>query len=237
MPRVFLRAEWRKLILVNYLVPPGLLSSRVPSGTELDLWNGKCYVSLVGFRFLNTRLRGIRVPFHVNFEEVNLRFYIRQNLPGGSVRRGVTFIREIVPRPALTFVAKTVYSEPYETLPMRFSLKEENERFDISYSWKKNREHGIRVVAENRLQQMQPGSEEEFITEHYWGYTKLDAQRTNIYAVEHPRWEYYPVSEYNVDVNFGMVYGKEFDLLTEMKPASVMLMEGSEILVRSGQRL
>ena len=59
----FLRAEWRKLALANYAVDPALLQPMVPHKTELDLWNDTCYVSLVGFMFVNTRLLGIKVPF------------------------------------------------------------------------------------------------------------------------------------------------------------------------------
>ena len=36
-----------------------------------------CYVSLVGFMFKNTRLLNIPIPFHTDFEEVNLRFYVK----------------------------------------------------------------------------------------------------------------------------------------------------------------
>lgn len=117
----FLKAEWRKLVLANYTIEPEILSKYVPFGTELDLWNGKCYVSLVGFMFLNTRLLGVKIPFHVNFEEVNLRFYVKR-LDRDTWKRGVVFIKEIVPKPALTFVANTVYQENYETLPMQHRL-------------------------------------------------------------------------------------------------------------------
>jgi uncharacterized protein len=234
---VFLSAEWRKLAIANYTVAPELLHRYIPRGTELDLWNGRCYISLVGFLFRNTRLRGIPVPFHTSFEEVNLRFYIRQVLPDGTIRRGVSFIREIVPRYALSFVARTVYGEPYETRRMRYHWKEKDRLLDVSYQWDKGKSHGIRVIAENRLITLQRGSEEEFITEHYWGYTRINALRTKMYAVEHPRWETYPVHEYRIDLDFGQVYGNEFAMLTGQRPASVMLAEGSPVLVRSGIKL
>lgn len=116
----FLKAEWRKLALANYIIDQKLLVKYLPAGTELDLWNGNCYVSLVGFMFVNTKLLGIKIPFHTNFEEVNLRFYVKR-FDQGEWKRGVVFIKEIVPKPALTFVANTVYNENYETLPMEHS--------------------------------------------------------------------------------------------------------------------
>ncbi|MBT8255930.1 MAG: DUF2071 domain-containing protein, partial [Bacteroidia bacterium] len=108
----FLKAEWRKLILVNYVVDPKILEPYIPNDTQLDLWQDKCYVSLVGFMFQNTKLLGVKVPGHVNFEEVNLRFYVKRKV-GNEWRRGVVFIKELVPKWALSFVANTVYGESY----------------------------------------------------------------------------------------------------------------------------
>ena len=111
MPGTFLTAEWRYLAMLNYRVSPSLLYPLVPPGTELDLWNGTAYISVVGFKFQHTRVLGVPIPFHVNFEEVNLRFYVRRET-NGAVRRGVTFIRELVPRAAIAGVAKLAYNEP-----------------------------------------------------------------------------------------------------------------------------
>ncbi len=77
-PAPFLTAEWRHLAMLNYEIDPVILRPFVPSGTELDSWNGKTYVSIVGFLFLKTRVRGLAIPFHQNFEEINLRFYVRR---------------------------------------------------------------------------------------------------------------------------------------------------------------
>src|SRR5258708_33955012 len=89
---VFLSAEWRDLVMLNYAVDPALLHQYVPSGTALDSFEGKIYVSLVGFRFCRTKMFGaISVPFHANFLEVNLRFYVRRR-EGSGDRRGVVFI-------------------------------------------------------------------------------------------------------------------------------------------------
>ena len=133
----FLKAEWRKLVLANYVIDKKILSKYVPVGTELDVWNGNCYVSLVGFMFVNTKLLGIKIPFHINFEEVNLRFYVKR-FEDGTWKRGVVFIKEIVPKRALTFVANTVYNENYETLPMEHLWSIENNQRIVQYKWKKN---------------------------------------------------------------------------------------------------
>ena len=233
----FLTAEWRKLILINYEVNPDVLQPYIPYGTELDLWKDKCYVSLVGFRFINTRIKGIAVPFHRNFEEINLRFYVRYRHEG-EWRRGVTFIKEIVPRPALTFFANTIYKEKYTTLPARHIIQSDSDNLEVSYEWKFNRHWDkISVIANNQTSEMEEGSEEEFITEHYWGYTPLSERSTSQYQVTHPRWQVYPVRQYSLNVQFGELYGSEFGALKDELPASVMLAEGSAIAVKPASKI
>jgi uncharacterized protein YqjF (DUF2071 family) len=236
MLKIFLTAEWRKLAMVNYAVDPKLLLQYLPPKTEIDYWNETCYVSLVGFMFLKTKLKGIAIPFHSNFPEVNLRFYVRYK-DGSEWRRGVVFIKEIVPKPALTFVANLIYNENYETMKMKYSWKEEESSIKVSYEWLKEKWNTLRLDASRIPTSIETGSEEEFITEHYWGYTKLNDDATSEYQVEHPRWNVYPVKANHVNVDFGKVYGSDFHFLKVEKPKSVFLAEGSEIVVRSGRRI
>lgn len=222
--------------MANYAIDKEILKPYLPAKVELDFWNDTCYVSLVGFMFLNTRLKGISIPFHTNFPEVNLRFYVRYK-EGNEWRRGVVFIKEIVPRPALTFVANAIYNENYETLAMRNEISQAGEKLSVSYSWKKGKWHQFQVEASSRPIEIAEQSEEEFITEHFWGYTKLNDRASSEYQVEHPRWSVYPVAKDSIDVDFGVVYGNAFDFLRTEKPKSVFLAEGSEIIVRSGRKL
>lgn len=227
----FLTAEWRKLAIANYTVDPKVLEKYVPANTELDLWQGNCYVSLVGFMFLNTKLLGFSIPGHRNFEEVNLRFYVRYN-EEGKWKRGVVFIKEIVPKPALTAVANTVYREHYETNKMSHFWGEDKEQRIVRYTWDNKKViSSFEVVADTLPSKIEPGSEEEFITEHYWGYTKVNDRKTYEYEVTHPTWEVYDVKDSSVLLDFGKVYGEDFAFLTGTEPKSVMLAEGSEITV------
>ena len=229
----FLRAEWRKLAIANYAIDKALLSKYIPSGTELDLWNGSCFVSLIGFMFINTKLLGIKIPFHTEFEEVNLRFYVKR-FENGEWKRGVVFIKEIVPKPALTFVANTLYKENYETLPMEHFWSSENKVRTIQYKWKKNNKwNSIKIEASVKKFKIESNSETEFITEHYWGYAKVNNDKTNEYEVTHPKWEVYKVNSYDIDVDFEATYGKEFEFLNSTSPTSVMIAEGSEITVEN----
>lgn len=234
--RTFLDAQWRKLIMINYAVDPEKLKKHLPFETELDLWNGTCYVSLIGFMFVDTKMLGLRIPFHVNFEEINLRFYVKYKDTEGY-KRGVVFIKEIVPQPALTFVANMLYNENYETMKTRHSWEEKDDTLTVEYGWKKGEWHTIKVVTDKTPVDIKPESEEEFITEHFWGYTKINDRVTSEYEVAHPRWQIYPIKSHEVDVDFEKVYGSDFAFLQHEKPVSVYLAEGSEILVKQGRKI
>ncbi|HEX2617950.1 MAG TPA: DUF2071 domain-containing protein [Flavobacteriales bacterium] len=237
MSRPFLTAHWRRLALVNYVVDPEVLQPFLPAGTELDRWNGHCYVSLVGFVFRDTRLRGLPIPYHRHFEEVNLRFYVTRR-EGDEVKRGVVFVQEIVPRPALTWVARTIYKEPYRTMPMEHVHRERDGDLFVSYSWHcGQRRHVLKMVADLAPQDMSPGSEAEFITEHYWGYTRVAHDHTREYEVRHPRWRVHGVRHHALDVDLGRLYGPRFAFLNDQAPASVLLAEGSPVQVMNGRKL
>lgn len=229
--RKFLTAQWLRLIMANYEIDPALLQPFVPAKTELDTWNNRTYVSLVGFLFHDTRVMGFRVPFHVTFPEVNLRFYVRYK-ENDEIKRGVVFVKEIVPRQAITFIANTLFKEKYVTLPMKHFVHTTEHTQQVGYSWKfKNHWNKLEVQTGLKKFPIQPGSEEEFITEHYWGYSGINENMCGEYQVAHPSWDVYPVDNYTIDCNFGQLYGSAFSGLKDVKPSSVFLAEGSEISV------
>lgn len=241
----FLTAEWRRLVFLNYRVEPDALRPYLPAHTELDMWNGICYASIVGFRFLNTRVKGWRIPFHEHFTEINLRFYVRRHDPQSERgrtselgwKRGVVFVREIVPKPAIAIVANSLYQERYLARPMRYIWHEMDAQLEVEYAWEQaNRWQTFGVKVENAPVDLKAGSEAEFITEHYWGYARRDDQSTVEYQVEHPRWQMYPVREWRCDIDFGAVYGSVFAHLSDAQPLSVFLAEGSEVSVM-GRRI
>lgn len=228
---VFLTADWKLLAMANYEADPGLIKGRLPAGTEPDFFNDRFYISLVGFRFENIRLKGFRIPFHTHFPEVNLRFYVRYK-ENNTWKRGVVFISEIVPKPAISWVANTVYKENYQTYPMRQTYIAYGNELETGYSWKKaGHWNHIKVTAAKNPVILQEGSFEEFITEHFWGYAAGADGRTREYQVAHPRWNLLPVNRYEIKCDFGDIYGQAFSSLTDIKPVSVFLAEGSAIEV------
>jgi uncharacterized protein YqjF (DUF2071 family) len=238
MASTFLTAEWRKLAMAQYLVEPEVLETYLPAGLELDLFQGRCYVSLVGFLFDKVKLKGVPIPFHTMFEEVNLRFYVRRIDPDGTVRRGVVFVRELVPKAAITFVAKTFYEEPYATVPMRHAILHGADGLSVAYEWRYGQEwYSMAMHAAMLPVAIETGSVEEFITEHYWGFTKRSDGGTSQYEVKHPSWVVYPVKKWEIEADFGALYGSRFAGLNGQEPDNVLLAEGSAVSVDSGSRL
>ena len=229
--RKFLSARWNDLIMANYEVDPQLVANRIPYGTEIDLHGGRSFISLVGFMFLDTRVMRLPIPFHLNFEEINLRFYVKRATVS-EVRRGVVFIKEIVPRYAVAAVARTFYGEPYEC----WKTASERTPKMISYSWEqKSCRNRISVVPGADLGIPPDNSHGSFITEHYWGYTRMGSGRCDEYRVEHPKWELRLVHDEVIDVDFEKTYGDEFAFLSDQKPYSVLLANGSQIEVYRGE--
>ncbi len=230
MKKVFLEAEWRYLVMINYTVDPSMLMPHVPPGTELDFENNRTYVSLVGFQFLN-RVFGLRFPLHRNFEEVNLRFYVRRRTDDGW-RRGVVFICELVPRWMIAFVARVVYSEPYSALSMRHEIRRSDSQIHVRYAWlRRGRWESIVATGSGSPVEIESGSHEEFIAEHYWGY---NAHRGGCveYEVEHPRWRIWHTSESRCDVDVASLYGEEFVESLSARPYSAFIAKGSSVCVR-----
>jgi uncharacterized protein YqjF (DUF2071 family) len=237
--RPFLTARWRYLAMLNYEVPPEVLRPLVPSGTELDSWQGKTFVSIVGFLFLDTKVLGIGVPYHRDFEEVNLRFYVRRKAADGW-RRGVVFVKEIVPRLAIAGVARLLYGEKYVALPMRHSITGDPTRggMYVTYGWRRRgRWNGIGAVVSGAPQEAAPGSEEEFITEHYWGYSSLRGGGAVEYRVEHPRWKVWPLLRPVLDCDVAALYGERFAGPLAGEPSSAFLADGSAVTVFKGVRI
>jgi uncharacterized protein YqjF (DUF2071 family) len=239
MPRPFLTARWESLVLLNYACPAGLLAALVPRGTTLDTWHGQNLVSLVGFLFRDTRLRGLAIPFHRTFEEVNLRFYVRRTRSDGTVVRAVVFIRELVPKRAIAAAARAIYNEPYLALPMAHRLTLGPATGGLAeYSWRyQGSTFVLSATARGPARALQPETAAEFITEHYWGYTGQRDGGTLEYQVEHPRWLVWDNAVGTFSGPAAALYGPDFGAVLAVPPVSTFVAVGSEVSVHSGRRL
>jgi uncharacterized protein YqjF (DUF2071 family) len=245
--------------MLNFAIDPALLTPLTPRGTELDSWRGTTYISLVGFRFLRTALLSVPVPCHRNFEEVNLRFYVRRR-EGDELRRGVVFIRELVPRRAIAVVARAWYNEPYSALPMRHRIERRPagsgdgpgssagqgdagggtgiEPDLVHYGWRRGGVwEGFSLRASGEATPVEPGSEAEYITEHYWGYTRQRDGGSIEYRVEHPRWRAWPATGLDLSGDFATLYSPAFAAVLARQPTSAFIADGSPVTVYQPRRL
>jgi uncharacterized protein YqjF (DUF2071 family) len=228
--RPFLTAHWRYLAMLNYVVDPTILAPLVPPGTEIDFENGETFISVVGFLFLDTRLLGLPIPLHGDFEEVNLRFYVRRK-SADTWRRGVVFIRELVPRRAIALVARTCYGENYLALPMKHEIEHIDTNLSVEYSWRRGRIwESLKMRATGEPQTIVAGSHAEFITEHYWGYTSVQSGCSE-YRVEHPRWKVWNAETFELNADVSALYGEQFVETLSAPPWSAFIADGSPITV------
>ena len=236
--RVFLAAEWRDLVMLNYEVEPDLLSRHVPPGTTLDSFRGRTYLSLVGFRFCRTKLLGrFPVPFHVNFDEINLRFYVRRKA-GNEDRRGVAFIAEIVPRRAIAMAARLAYGENYIHLPMKHRLERQGLNRIVEYQWRAGEQWcKLSAQAAGLPTPPQEGSLEQFITEHFWGYSTERAGSCIEYHVSHVPWQVWTSPAAGFEGKTSALYGNEFATVLQRRPDCAFVADGSPVIVFRGNRV
>jgi uncharacterized protein len=237
--RVFLSAEWRDLVMLNYEVQPGILRQYVPHGVELDAFEGRTFVSLVGFQFLRAKLSGfLAVPFHSNFEEVNLRFYVPRREGGGEERRGVVFIRELVPRVAIAALARLMYGEKYDACPMEHRIEGTGVGIAAEYRWEwRGKRFLLNAGADGEPARVAEGSMENFITEHYWGYSAKGASETIEYRVSHEPWRVWVSENAKFEGDGEALYGSGFGEILRRAPDSAFIAEGSPVLVHTGRRI
>src|SRR5256885_8720072 len=232
--RPFLTANWRYLAILNFVVDPKLLAQFVPPATEIDFEDGETFLSVVGFLFLDTRLLGLPIPLHRDFEEVNLRFYVRKK-SADTWRRGVVFIRELVPRRAIALVARTFYGENYVSVPMKHQIDHVDLKLSVEYAWRRGRKwESLKMSASGEPQTIPAGSHADFITEHYWGYTAVRGGCRE-YRVEHPRWKVWNAETVHFSSDVATLYGEQFAESLSAPPPSAFIPAGSpiEVLLRA----
>jgi uncharacterized protein YqjF (DUF2071 family) len=230
MDSTFLRANWENLIMANYEIEPSTLAPYLPKGVELDFYNNKTYVSLVGFMFKNTRLFGFPIPFFGSFEEINLRFYVKK-IENRKTKKGVVFINETVPFKIVALLANKLYKEHYISIPTKNSI-DITENKDIKFEWKINdRWNSLAVKSDTNKYKIEQGTIEEFIFERYFGFTKLSASSTQEYKIHHPKWMTHKILNSQIDCDFRSMYGDSFSMLNNQTPDSIVLAEGSQVSV------
>ncbi len=237
----FLTAHWRDLVMLTWAVNPVIVTSSLPRNVVLDLWQDQALASIVAFRFERVRVRGLAIPLHTAFPEVNLRYYVKRQASDGTWRRGVVFVKEIVPRAAIAAVARLLYGEPYVAFPMQDAQVGTARGADapprsLVYEWKRagawEKVVGLHTMPPHP---MRHGSIEQFIAEHYWGYTARGKRPTREYRVAHPSWNVAPLAEWHVEADLEGLYGLSWASALDGKPVSTFVADGSDVAVYAGR--
>ena len=240
--RVFLSAQWRWLVMLNWEIDVDAVAPLVPHGTEIDFHDSKTFVSIVGFMFLDTRVLGVPIPFHRNFEELNLRFYVRRKEPGSDSghKRGVAFVSELVPRWAIAATARWGYNEKYDAVPMRNAIigGSPDESISVEYRWKFS-DHWSRVSATGTgaARPLDADSHEQFIAEHYWGYSQQRDGSTYEYQVKHEPWKIWHATDVRFECDAEKQYGDAFAETLARSPDTAFIANGSEVTVSRPRRI
>jgi len=231
--RPFLTARWSNLAILTYEVPPPLLEPHLPAGLRLDTRDGRAFASLVAFDFVDTRVWGVTWPGARDFPEINLRFYVTD-----GPRRGVVFVRELVPKPLVSWLARALYHEPYLVAPIESRVDEGASEVlaERRLLWR-GRHHRVEVNGHKPATRPAEDSDKHFFKEHHWGFGRTRRGHPIGYEVRHPVWDVYPVRSWSLDLDWAAVYGPAWGALAAEKPVSVILAAGSPVSVFPRRRL
>jgi uncharacterized protein len=233
-------AEWRYLSFLNYEVEAGILQRYIPDGVELDTYHGKIYLSVVGLMFLDTKIAGIADPVHPEFEQINLRFYVKRPVAPGGYRHGAVFIREIVPDLLPAVGARALYNERYVQMPTRHEISIPSAGpggmgvFEYAFATgeeERRQWHHLRVATHGDTRHVQTGSKEEFLTQRHWGYSGTPGFTPLEYHIEHPQWRVWPATRAELVCDVKEVFGREFVPYLSGAPDLAFVAEGSEVVV------
>ncbi len=200
--------DWTDLMFHHFEVDSVELQKKVPF--ELDLYEGKAYVSLVGFHSSKLWLdkcgkwtRYVNAPFATH-DFLNLRTYVKH---GGEA--GIYFLTEFVNRKVSVLLGRMVYGLPYHRGTIHYShhLGENN------WGSVKDCRAGVSLAYESGspssgdLCICNTGTLEEFLCEKYTAYTSLN-ENTLVFRILHEPWKTIPMN-----VNW-----KDLSLLKEALP-------------------
>lgn len=232
----FLTARLSRLILLNYEIDPALLAPCLPTHTELDFYEHRTFVSLLGLHFSNPSIYGLPLPFFREYAQVNLRFYVRRRIERGNWRRGVAFIKQIVPYRPVAWAARNLFHEPVVTRSTdQVNRSQGRETMMTEYGWRSgNQRYFIRTVYSNQPVLPEPGSVEKFLLERYWGYSRQKDGGCLEYRFSHPPWQICRAVKAEASSGLGDFYGPPFAGLFGKQPDSAFAACGSQVTLHRG---
>jgi len=225
--RPSLTARWSNLVLLTYEVDPALVEPWLPGGVEADLVGGRALVSLIAFDFLDTRIRGRRIPGFVDFPEINFRTYVR-----GGDRLGVVAIRELVPSPLAAAVGRLRFNEPFRAAPIESRTVSMGDELLVEHRWKwKDQGYFLRMTSDQTSVPAAAEAPAHHLLGRRWAYGRSRRGEPKVLRIEHPEWALRRVRTLDFDVDYAALYGPEWAVLNGKQPASTHLAVGSAVSI------
>jgi uncharacterized protein len=226
---------WRDVLITTWAVDAALLEPYRPAGTTLDMWNGHGLLSIVGMRFLDLQVAGVAMPFHQDFEQINFRFYVRRDTE--EDRRGVVFLKQIVPSSSMALIATLLYNESFLTTATRYDITRAAQGWTL-YEWMVAGRWN-RVSAIRRGEPIMPGSDtiETFIKDRPWAYTRQADGSTVEFEAQHPVWPIYSTHEMLLDCDVVPLIGAPFVPVLSAQPLSTFVATGSDVTLHPGRSI
>lgn len=227
--KLSISSEFRKVALLNYIVPPEVVEKYLPKYTKPDFYNGNCFISLVGFQVKKLKVSDVKVPLIKDFDEIDLQIYVKR-FDGARWVKGVVIISRIFDQPGAATLTNTLFKTNYTSMPTTSEVNETEEGLEVKYSWQLNgKEQSFSVKSNNLAAPYDKDTEAAFILDRSLGFIKAGEEETFQYTINHASWHLYTVEEYAVDVDFSRQFDPVLNILNTMVPQSVILTEGSTV--------
>jgi uncharacterized protein len=179
-----MKQTWYDLLFAHWEIEPELLQPFIPSGLQLDTYQGKAWIAVVPFRMSGIRLKYMpSIPYTSNFPEINVRTYVTyQGKPG------VYFFSLDASNYLAVKVAKSFFHLPY----YHSKIEVRSEGASIKYhSYRKKSREEFRFKGNYQpisdVFHAERGSLEYWLTERYCLYTE---KYNRLYRgeIHHPPW-------------------------------------------------
>ncbi len=188
-------ADWMDVLFIHYEVDPTRLQASVPF--ELDLLDGRAFVSLVAFsmRRLRPAFGGAltALPFKIVGETrfLNVRTYVRHNQEAG-----IYFIKEFMSSRLSAPLGPLTYGLPYHLARLDYDCRDNGFAFDGRIRRTEGHERRLRfhasfkpdAPAANRSTAYDEGLAAEFLTEQYTAYTCHRGDQ-RLFRIWHKPWK------------------------------------------------
>ncbi len=227
MPRPFLAARWSHIVLLTFEAPEDLIRRAIPPGVEPDRWKGRTHVSVVALQMLDVRIKGWRIPGFTSHPQVNFRTYVR-----AAGEPGVWFVRQFVPSRLIAAVGRLRYGEPFWPTPIRSRVLDRHGEVRAEYAvgpaalgWH------VSVTGSHAARVPPPDSAEHYFIERAFACRARPDGKLGVFRVAHPAWAVRDVRAVDYRLDFGSLYGGEWEFLNRAQPAGAVFAEGSEVAV------